>query len=91
VKTKGLPITQCAVADPPKVINLMEASKRSLAQDSEPEPRAAAGTKPARAKVAADRRQRALMLPVSGGREKTDAAVAKPAASTVPKRQEKAG
>jgi hypothetical protein len=68
----------------------MEALKRSLAQDSEPEPRTAAGTKPTRAKVAADRPQRALMLPVSGGRERTDAAVTKPMASTVPKRREKA-
>ena len=33
VKTKGLATTPRAIAEPPKVINLMEALRRSLAQD----------------------------------------------------------
>jgi DNA end-binding protein Ku len=74
----------------PKVINLMEALKRSLAQDAEPEPKKAAVSKPTRAKEVTDRRQQVLLLSVFGGRGKTDAAVAEPAASSAPKRRRKA-
>jgi hypothetical protein len=45
-----------AIAEPPKVINLMEALKRSLVQDAEPEP-----TNP-RAKTVPHRRLRAQLL-----------------------------
>ena len=90
-KTKGRATTPRTIAEPPKVINLMEALKRSLAQDAEPEPKNAAVSKPTRAKAVPDRRQRAMLLPVSGGREKPDAAVAEPVAPTAPKRRNKAG
>lgn len=45
-KMKGLATAPRAIAEPPKVINLMEASKRSLAQDAEPEPEKAAASRP---------------------------------------------
>ena len=38
-KTKGLATTPRAIAEPPKVINLMEALKRSVARGAEPEPK----------------------------------------------------
>jgi DNA end-binding protein Ku len=88
-KTKGRATTPRTIAEPPKVINPMEALKRSLEQDAEPEPNKAAGKAP-RGKAVPDRRHRAMLLPVSGGREKTDAAVTEPAASTAPKRPKRA-
>jgi DNA end-binding protein Ku len=76
------------VAEPPKVINLMEALKRSLAKEAEGE-----GAKAKRAK-APDRRQPALLMPVSGGREKrrqkTAEPATEPAPATAPKRRRKA-
>jgi hypothetical protein len=69
----------------------MEALKRSLPQDAEAEQKKAAVGKPTCTKAVPDRRQRALLLPVSGGRGKTDAAGAEPTALTVPKRRQKAG
>jgi DNA end-binding protein Ku len=77
--------------EPPKVINLMDALKRSLAREetgagrsSDRTERAApaAETRPeARraAKPAADRRQRALLLPVAGGRNRQRETEAEPA------------
>jgi DNA end-binding protein Ku len=65
-KTKGLATTPRAIAEPPKVIDLMEALKRSFAQDAEPEPKKAAASKPKPAKAVRDRGQRAPLRPVFG-------------------------
>jgi DNA end-binding protein Ku len=66
-KMKGLPIKPREVATPAPVIDLMAALKRSLAET----PTANGARAKRGAKAAPDRRQRALLLPVSGGRKDT--------------------
>jgi DNA end-binding protein Ku len=90
-KTKGQGITPREVAEPPKVINLMDALKRSLAQEEkEPAPAKEAAPKSGRAPSAADRRQRALLLPVSGGGRKKEEAPAQEPAPRASTRRRKA-
>jgi DNA end-binding protein Ku len=90
-KTKGQVVVPREVDEPPKVINLMEALKRSLAQeDKQPEEREQAAAKPSRASSGGDRRQKPLLLPVSGGRKKKEEPTAESAPAAAPARRRKA-
>ena len=77
-KLRGLPIRPREVIAPSPVIDLMVALKRSLAQDTP----AISGTttKEKRARPAADRRQRSLLLPVAGSRKRKEEPATEPAA-----------
>jgi DNA end-binding protein Ku len=75
-KMKGLPIKPREISTPAPVIDLMAALKRSLVQEP---PAANAPKAKKRAKAGPDRRQRALLLPVSGGRKKKDERAPEPA------------
>ena len=87
-KMKGLPIKPQAVGAPSPVIDLMAALKRSLAREGTSE-EPGARTTPKRRGSAADRRQAALLLPLSGGRKRMPEAAVK-ATDAAPKRRRKA-
>ena len=90
-KTKGQTVAPREVEEPPKVINLMEALKRSLArEDEQPENVKPAAAKSSRGASVADRRQKPLLLPVSGGRRKKEEAAAEPAPAPAASRRRKA-
>jgi DNA end-binding protein Ku len=89
-KVAGKPMARRKGADaPPKVIDLMDALKRSLAQGQNKSGEKRPGDKKpaAKGKAAPDRRQAALLLPVSGG--KTRETPAKAAPRAVPARPRK--
>jgi DNA end-binding protein Ku len=85
-KMKGVAIKPRAVSTPAPVIDLMAALKRSLAREA-PSARGARDKK--RTRAAPDRCQRALLLPVSGGRKTKQELTTEPA-TVASKRRKKA-
>jgi DNA end-binding protein Ku len=83
-KMKGVAIKPRAFSTPAPVIDLMAALKRSLGQEA---PSVRVATAKRGSKAAPDRRQRALLLPVSGSRKKKEDPAAQPA--TVAEKQRK--
>jgi DNA end-binding protein Ku len=67
-KMKGLSVKPREVSTPAPVIDLMAALKRSLSEEAP----AAKRAQRKRARAIPDRRQRALLLPVSGGQKKKE-------------------
>jgi DNA end-binding protein Ku len=84
-KMEGLTVKAREIAEPPLVVDLMAALKRSLVQDA-PGPERRAKTKQAKKKVT-DRRQAALLLPVAGGQERHPKAAAEPATPAASRRK----
>ena len=83
-KTKGLTIKPRTVSAPSPVIDLVAALKRSLAQEpSAPEQRTA---KRKQTKKAPDRRQPALLLPLTGARKGNQRPSSDPAVTSIKKR-----
>jgi DNA end-binding protein Ku len=77
-----------SIEEPPKVVNLMDALKRSLAREETSAPqRTAAASSAKRPRPAADRRQPPLLLPVSGGRGAKAEPEAQPAVPVAAKRR----
>lgn len=76
-----------SIAEPPKVINLMDALKRSLAREETSVPAQGSAAASSKRTRAGDRRQPSLLLPVAGGREATEQPKSQPAPSAAPKRR----
>ena len=77
-----------SIEEPPKVVNLMDALKRSLAREEAAAPARAAAAAPAkRSRSTGDRRQPPLLLPVSGGREAKAEPEVQPAVPAAAKRR----
>ena len=83
-KVKGLPIRPRAVPTPLPVIDVMAALKRSLAQDPSALEQKAAKRK--RTKQAPERRQPALLLPLTGDRKRNQQPSADQAVTRIKKR-----
>jgi hypothetical protein len=78
---KGLTIKPRAMPTPAPVVDLMAALKRSLARETPAANRAT--RKPKQTKAALDRRQGAMLLPVTGGAQrKTEPATESSVAGT---------
>src|SRR3984893_8508283 len=84
-KMKGLTIKPWAVSTPSPVIDLMAALKRSLAKEPPVPERKTAKRK--RTKQAPDRRQRALLLPLTRERKRNQRPSADPAVTSIEKRR----
>jgi DNA end-binding protein Ku len=85
-KVNGIAIAPQPAAASPPVIDLMVALKRSLAHEA-PASKAKTGRQPKRPERAADRRQAALLLPLSGRRKAHQEVPAKPTTTDAGRRR----